>query len=145
MNALIRSFAAILAGFLTMVIIVVLGTALATALFVPGGMASMTQGTTPLPASYLTANLAVSLLAAVLGGWVAARLDAPGGQRAVFGLAVLVLAMSFANRAIPQTSAGTALTWYPWTLLVLGVTGALAGGWIRRRSQTPARPEDGSG
>lgn len=134
MGPWVRTGVAILAGFLSMIIVVVLGTALVAALFVPGGMAGMRDEALVLPAGYLVANLIVSLLAAVAGGWVASRMDAPGRWLPVLGVAVLVFAMSLTNQAVPRAGSGAELTWYPWALLVLGAGGALVGGWVRMRS-----------
>jgi hypothetical protein len=87
----LRSIAAIVAGFGFTASTVMVGTIVATALFMPGGLEAARVGTMPasIPATYLAANLAVSLLGAVLGGWLAARIAA----FAPFGHAVALAAL----------------------------------------------------
>lgn len=133
MNAWLRTAAAILAGFLLMVLIVMVGTIVATTFFVTEEIAEMRELTVTLPAGYLVANLVISLLAAVAGGWLASRLDGPGRWRPVLGMAALVFLTSLFNMRSPAGSGGT-LAWYPWVILVIGVAGTLLGGWSRMRS-----------
>lgn len=140
MQSIVRTTVAILCGFLAMTVIVLSGTIVATTLFITGGLETVSRPDAPLPALYLAANLGISFLAALLGGWLASRLDAPGGWRPVIGMAVLVLVMSIANQAVPRSSTGAAVAWYPWVLVLLGVGGSLLGGWLRLRSQGVAAP-----
>ncbi|HET9455388.1 MAG TPA: hypothetical protein VFO66_13975 [Gemmatimonadaceae bacterium] len=135
MQSILRTAVAILCGFLAMSLVVLSGTIVATTLFITGGLETVSRPDTPLPALYLAANLGISLVAALLGGWLASRLDPPGGWRPVIGMAVLVLVMSVANQAVPRSSSGTPVAWYPWALVVIGVVGSLTGGWLRLRSQ----------
>lgn len=131
---MLRSLAAVVAGYLTMALVVILGTVAATAAFVPGGLAALRAGAAAgvVPAGYLAANLVVSLLAAMLGGWVAARVAtrAPLAHAASLAIAVAVFGLVTALRpAAPGQPA-----WYPWTIVVLGTAGVLLGGWIRASS-----------
>lgn len=138
MNAVVRTAVAILCGFLAMSIVVISGTVVATTLFITGGLETMSKADAPLPMLYLAANLGLSLAAALLGGWLASRLDPPGGWRPVIGTALLVLIMSVQNQAVPRDSGGAPVPWYPWILLALGVVGTVAGGWLRLRTQATA-------
>ena len=140
MQSIVRTGVAILCGFLAMAIVVMVGTVGATALFVDGGAPALGRSGAPFAWPYLFANLGVSFAAALLGGWLASRLDAPGRWRPVIGLALLVLLMSVANQAVPRASSGAPVAWYPWAIVVLGVAGAVAGGWLRvRRTSPPAQ------
>lgn len=134
MQSIVRTAVAVLWGFLAMTLVVVSGTVVATTLFITGGLETVSQADAPLPPIYLAANLGISLAAAVLGGWLASRLDVPGGWRPVLGTTLLVLVMSVANQAVPRSSSGALVVWYPWALAVIGVAGTLAGGWLRLRS-----------
>lgn len=135
MQAVTRTAVAILCGFLAMMIIVIAGTVAATTLFVAGGLGTMNTPDTPLSGTYLTANLLVSFLGALAGGWLASRLDTPGSWRAVIGTAALVLAMSVTNRFVPRGSSGEPLAWYPWIIVAIGVAGTMLGGWLRLRGR----------
>ena len=140
MQSIVRTAVAILCGFLAMTLVVITGTVVAASAFVTGGLITLQQAETPLPTLYLLANLGVSFAAAVLGGWLASRLDAPSRWRPVVGLAILVLVMSVANQAVPRSSGGAPVSWYPFALILLGVTGTLAGGLLRMRSAGVSSP-----
>lgn len=71
---MIRSVLAVLGGFVTMAIIVMVSTAVAAQALIPGGVRAMaTPGVSP-PRAYLVANLGASALAAFIGGVVTARI-----------------------------------------------------------------------
>ncbi|MEP6919465.1 MAG: hypothetical protein ABJC89_27735, partial [Acidobacteriota bacterium] len=92
---ILRSVAAIVAGFGFMVLTVIVGTIVGTTLFIPGGMRAASSGQpSALPFAYLAANLVIGAIGAVLGGWLAARFAAfaPYGHAAV--LAAVVAALS---------------------------------------------------
>ena len=130
---MVKSILSVIAGFLTMAIVVMLGTFAAAAALLPGGLASMrnSQGPPPTPTgTYLVANLVVSFIAALLGGWVAARL-APGSPRAhVIALAVVVVLMSFATAMTQKNAVSSQPGWYPASIAVIGVAGVLLGGLL---------------
>ena len=121
----LRSIAAVVAGFGFMASTVMVGTMLASALFVPTGAAPRD----PLPVVYLVANLATNLLAAVFGGWLAARI----GASAPFGHAVALAAITavLSIGAVVQAPAAGQPTWYAVVVGVIGVAGVLAGGRLR--------------
>jgi hypothetical protein len=123
-----RSVAAVLAGFVAMAALVMVAT-LAVAALLPTEV-----GDAP-GALYLVVNLAYSALAAVVGGWVAARLACAGASRSVLTLALLVGAAGVwsALGAPPQVGQPS---WYPWALTLLGPAGVLGGGFGSRARQT---------
>jgi hypothetical protein len=55
----------------------------------------------PLPAAHLAANLLLGLLAAILGGWLTARLAPAASQKHVLALAGLVVLMALVTD-LPQ-------------------------------------------
>lgn len=135
---MMRSFLAVLAGFLAVALLVMVGVAAATAAFVPGGLASMRKapaGVT-LSSTYLAANLLVSFVAAVLGGWLTARLAPHVPMGHVMGLAALLIAMSIIG-AMGETTQATQPEWYTITIAIAGVVGVLAGGWLHTRVRQP--------
>jgi hypothetical protein len=132
---MIRSIGAVLAGYAAMAVVVVLATKLAVKLMSlqapPGGMPAPTGG-------YLVVNLLYSFAAALLGGWITARLAASsplGHAAALAGFALLMAVVS--SLAGPQAQGQPA--WYPWVIGLLGAAGVLAGGWLRAAGQLPAQ------
>lgn len=135
MGSLARTFIAVISGFLAMTLLVIAGTVAATALLVPGGLHAVQGQAAPahLPPAYLAANLAISLAAAVAGGWLAARLAATAPLAHAAALAGVVLVMSVGS--MPAAHPGQP-AWYGWAIAVVGAAGALAGGWLRLRAAT---------
>jgi len=131
MMRVLRSVAAIAAGYGVMSLTVIGGIILAASLFIPGGARAMAGGppSTGLPAAYLAANLATGALGAVLGGWLAARIAAfaPFGHAIVLAAMVAVLTIGSAM-SVPT---GPQPGWYPMAIGVIGVAGVLAGGTLR--------------
>jgi hypothetical protein len=141
-ESMLRSIAAIVGGFVAMAVAVIAGTAAATAAFVPGGLTAMTSGAPapgPLPPYYLIANIAVSILAAMTGGWVAVRIAGRAPVGHTIALAALVGAMGVATSV--TTAEGAQPLWYRVIIPVLGVAGVLIGGMHRpvASSRRPAR------
>src|SRR3954462_126949 len=99
----LRSIAAVVAGFGFMASTVMVGTIVATVLFVPGGLAIAQGGVAPasVPPLFLAANLAVSFLGAVFGGWLAARI----GASAPFGHAVVLAVLTGALSVVSAIAA----------------------------------------
>ena len=128
----LRSIVAIVAGFGFMASTAMVGTILATALFIPGGAGSLATGEVPatLPVTYLAANLAASFLGAVFGGWLAARIGASAPFAHAAALAALTAVMSVATilqAAAPRAQPG----WYAIVVGIIGVSGILLGGKLR--------------
>jgi len=138
MRSLARTFIAVMSGFLTMMLLVIAGTVAATALLLPGGLHAVQGESAPahLPPAYLAANLAISLAAAVAGGWLTSKLAVQAPFAHAAALAVVVLVMSLGS--MPSAQPGQP-AWYGWAIAVLGVAGVLAGGWLLLRRGTDAR------
>lgn len=90
-----------------------------------------------LSSTYLAANLLVSLAAAVLGGWLTARLAPRVPMGHVLALAALLIAMSIVSATGDQAQPAGQPGWYPIGIAILGVLGVLAGGWLHTRVRPP--------
>lgn len=115
---IIRSILALLGGFLLMAALVIIGTFAAAALLAPDGIPN---------ATYLIANLLLSFLAAIAGGygcaWIAGR--APRLHAAMLALIVLVLGLVSEGRSAQPH-------WYPLLIPFLGALGVMIGAWLVR-------------
>lgn len=129
------SILSVVAGYLAMAAIVMIGTAIAAAAMIPGGIAGAREMEGTPPHAYLYANLAASFVAALLGGWVAARLAPRNSMLHSAALAMLLLAMSvlsFRSQAARQPR------WYPITIALIGMTGVMAGGFWETLKAIPS-------
>jgi hypothetical protein len=122
---ILRAFIALLAGFATMAILVMVITALLTRL-IPSWVGDEGK---PEP-GYIFVNLAYSFLAAAAGGYVTAWVAAanPLYHAAMLGMVVLALAALSALQ-----SRGKQPVWYQLTLVAITPLGVLAGGLVRLR------------
>lgn len=133
-----RSILVVAGGFAAIMATVIAGTFLATLAFMPGGASAMLTPPAPgtlLPTGYLAANLVVSLVGAVVGGWLAARFAKGSPMAHAAALASIILLMSVPELFKADEPNGPP-GWYRPILPVLGVTGAFLGGWlaaVRRR------------
>jgi hypothetical protein len=127
----LRSIAAVVAGFGFMASTVMVGSIIATALFIPAGITAAQGGgaAASIPALYVAANLAVSLLGAVMGGWLSARIGsiAPLAHALALAIVTAVLAAYSAFQAPNNGQPG----WYPLVVGIIGVAGVLLGGKLR--------------
>jgi hypothetical protein len=138
-----RSIIAVVAGFVVVIAVVMAGTAAATELIVPGGLFEAATGPREaLPPEYFAANLIVSAMGAVLGGWVTARMAPDREMAHVFALTVLMILMSIPSLMGYGPSFDVQPAWYRYMLPILGVGGVLLGGWLR--SRVVIEPEDSS-
>jgi hypothetical protein len=110
----------VLSGLLSMMLLVVVGTAAASALLPEGAAA---QPGVP----YLTLNLGYSTAFAAVGGWIAARLAPRRATLHAAALASLVAVLAVASTLAAPPQPGQP-PWYGWVVALLGVGGALAGG-----------------
>jgi hypothetical protein len=127
---MLRTVAAIAAGYGVMWLTMIGGTIIAASLFVPGGFRALAVvPPAGFPVAFLVANLATNALGAVLGGWLAARIAAfaPFGHAAVLAVFPATLAIGSAANA----PAGPRSGWYSIVVGMVGVAGVLAGGKLR--------------
>ena len=115
----LRSLLAFIAGFAAMAVAVMVLTAGLAPVFAPGNVA------TPL---WLVVNLAYSLAAAALGGWVAAHLAPRARFEHGAAVAVFVVASYFLGGMQPQPGQPD---WYPHVITAIAVAGLLAGARYR--------------
>ena len=129
---MLRSIGAVLAGFFTMAVVVGLGTAAASKLLLSPPAAGKALQPTP---TYLAVNLALSGLAALLGGLTAARLSnqSPMGHAGALALLVLIMALITAFTAGGSPGESNQPGWYPFVLAILGPLGVIVGGWLSRQ------------
>lgn len=124
---MIRSIGAVVAGFAAMTILVMVGTTLWVMLRVPGGMASMRDRMksgeampTP-PPSYYAYNFIVGLFAAMVGGWLTARIATTAQTGHLIALAIAVLVMGLVSARAP--GARHLPGWYKLVIPVVGLAG----------------------
>jgi hypothetical protein len=131
---MMRSIICVVAGFVVVMAVWMAGTAAATELIVEGGLFGAATGPrSELPPEYFAANLVMSGMGAMLGGWVTARL-APSAEMAhVLALAALMILMSLPGVLGYGESQMDQPTWYVYALPVFGVSAAILGGWLRSR------------
>ncbi len=123
-----RSIWAVLAGYLTLAILVMLLLMIVLAI-VPRWQASVSS-------DYLAANIMLSIISAMAGGWVCARLapDRPLAHGLALGIISLVLGVLYAL----DTPLGAGRTappqWYGVLLALLALPSVLAGTMLRIRT-----------
>lgn len=122
-----QSVLAVLGGFAAMALLVVVSTAIAAQLLIPGGVNAMRDPTAGPPPAYMTANLVCSGIAAFLGGFVTVRL-APGQP---FYHAIALAALMCVMGVISARSAGKQQpAWYQVVLCTVMPGIALVGGYV---------------
>ncbi len=122
---ILHAFLALLAGFATMAVLVMVLTALLTRL-TPSWVGE--QGK-PQP-GYIFVNLGYSFLAAAAGGYVTAWASAANPLVHVLALGIVVLVLSALS---VMQSRGKQPIWYQLTLVAVTPLGVLAGGLVRLR------------
>ena len=131
---MMRSIICVVAGFVVVMAVVIGGTAAATELIVEGGLeGAQNRPASELPPTYFAANLIVSAMAALLGGWVTARMAPDREMIHVLALAFLIILMSVPGIVGYGPSAAAQPDWFVYAMPVLGVGGAILGGWLRSR------------
>lgn len=127
---MLRSILAVIAGFMVMVFFVGFGTSIAAGLLI----GPVQPGATPqLTLPYLAVNLALSFVAAIIGGWVAGTIAGREPLIHAGALSILVLVMAVVtiliSRGTPEAAAQP--KWYQWVVTILGAAGVLIGGVMR--------------
>ena len=128
-----RSFLAVLSGYLALAVAVVAMTPIAIWLFIPAEL--LKQRPPAYTDAYIVSNFVYSFVAAVLGGWVTARM-APRSPLAhagaLAGVMVIFALGDILAKGVPEAAAHQP-SWYGWAVALTGAVGALAGGWLRAR------------
>ena len=122
---ILHAFLALVAGFATMALLVIVLTALLTRM-VPSWTGAEGK---PQP-GYVFVNLGYSLLAAAAGGYVTAWAAGDNPLIHVLALGIVVLALSALSAL---QSRGKQPIWYALTLVAISPIGVLAGGLVRLR------------
>jgi len=122
---MLHAFLALLAGFATMAVLVIVITALLTRL-TPSWVGE--QGKPSL--DYVIVNLGYSLLAAAAGGYITAWTAAANPLVHVLALGIIVLALAALSAL---QSKGKQPVWYQLALVAISPLGVLAGGLVRLR------------
>ena len=122
---IVRAFLALIAGFVTMAVLVAIATAVLTRR-VPEWVGEKGKPR----AGYIFVNLGYSLAAAMVGGYVTAWIAQENPLIHALFLALVVLLLS-ALSALQQR--GLQPIWYQLTLIALTPVGVIAGGLLRLR------------
>ncbi len=128
-----RSFLAVLSGYLALALAVVLLTPVAVWLFIPREL--LKQGTPAYTDAYIISNFVYSFAAAILGGWVTARMapKSPFAHGGALACVMVIFALGdILARGAPEAAARQP-SWYGWAVSLTGAAGALVGGWLRAR------------
>ena len=125
MTNVVHGFLALLAGFATMAIVVIVVTA-ALQKSVPAWVGTEAR---PRPA-YVAVNMGYLFLAAAAGGYVTAWIASLGPLRAVLALSIIVLVLGAISAL---ESKGRQPLWYQMAVLIITSLGVVAGGLVRLR------------
>jgi putative membrane protein (TIGR04086 family) len=121
---MIRTFLALVAGFVTAMLGVLAFTALSVFVFYSGDLNA--EPTAP----YLAFNVAYSFAFAVAGGWVAARIAHERPILHGFLLAAVMISLAIPSAIEGGPQPGQPM-WYPWALVLIVGIGAPLGALIR--------------
>lgn len=121
---MVKLIAAVVAGFVTIMLAVMGSTMVAAKAMLPPAPA----GSQPMPTTpYIVVNLILGFAAAFLGGLVAQRIGQD--RTAVLILAGIILVMGIAGAVMtPADGRQGQPLWYLWTLPILGAAGVVIGG-----------------
>jgi hypothetical protein len=125
---MLHSVLAVLAGYVTMVIIVIIGTVLAVRFILHRPPAELRAShPLPMPSAYLTANLLMSGLAALAGGCVTASFAATSPLGHGIALAVFIAVMSLLSM---KQAGASQPRWYQIVLATVMPALAVVGAWL---------------
>jgi hypothetical protein len=132
---MLHSVLAVVAGFLVMAIIVMIGTALAVRFVLHVPLTAMQSPAPALARAYVVTNLSLSAVAALAGGYTAAALA--GHDRAIHGAALAGVMVVMSVISMHQAG-GRQPRWYQVLLItlmpILALCGALCCDALARRS-----------
>jgi hypothetical protein len=126
---MMHSIIAIIAGFATMALLVIISTAAATRLMLGSAMSDTSARPT---GAYLAVNLSYSLVFAALGGYISAAIATRAPLMHALILAGFVLLMGLMS--LPQ-SWGKQPKWYSITICLVSPICVIAGGLLRSIQQ----------
>lgn len=134
---MLRSIIAVVAGFVAMALITMIGTMAIMTAVVPGGLKAMRAmgdaGGAGMPAPtprYLAMNIALSLVAAILGGWITARVASRAASGHLIALCVVIVLMSVVSAFGAGSSRQPA--WYKVVIPLVGVAGVALSALLTR-------------
>ena len=140
---MIRSIFAVIGGFVVVMAVVYAGTLVATELLHPGGLAvAVNQPPEAAPPTYYAFLIVISMMGAVLGGWVTSRMAPDREMMHVFGFAALVSLVTLSSVLGYGESAHLQPVWYKWLFPLAVVGGALFGGRMRAKVVARKFPEE---
>ena len=125
---MLRPILAVLAGYATMVVLVVVATFIAARRMLGATDPRSVARLTPTRA-YLAVNLSYSFLFAIAGGFVTSALAPNSHRPAIGGLLAVVSLMSIVSMV--QGKESPQPKWYGPVLLVLGLAGVVVGGYFQ--------------
>ena len=135
---MLKTFTSVLAGLVTVTLVVMAGMAAAAQAFLPGGASAMNDADPfNYPAPYLAANITVSFIAGLAGGWVAARLAPAFPFRHSVYVAVVMGLLSLPQIGKALSDNPNQPLWYCVVVTLAGVAGALTGGQIGGKRMVP--------
>jgi hypothetical protein len=123
----LRSAAAIVAGF----------GFVNTAMWIGGGLISAVFHAAGFGGAAIAAIIGVSALAAIMGGWITARLAGRAEFQHALVLAGImgIIPVLIVLGGLPEGQPA----WYPLAVGAVGVAGVLAGGWLRASAAEATR------
>ena len=119
-----RAMLGVIGGYAVMAAIVIVGVMILSPAFGVERPGDVSTG-------YLAANILLSFLAALAGGYAAAWIGGPLRLVSVAVLACLVLVAGF----LMEGSTGQP-GWYPILIPLIGAVGVAAGGWLRHEPES---------
>ena len=122
---ILRSIGAIVGGYATMIVLVMLSMVPAARIF---GFKMSRDGPPPTPTRpYLIYNLVTGLVAAFVGGWVCVWI---AGRQSMIHAGVLAGVVALFGLMMARKPMPGQPRWYPLTIAAIGVVGVLAGGCL---------------
>ena len=140
---MIRSIFAIVGGFVVVMAVVYAGTLAATELLHPGGLAAaVNKPPEAAPDTYYAFLIVISLMGAVLGGWVTSRMAPDREMAHVFVFTALVSLISLSSVLGYGETAHLQPVWYKWLFPIAVIGGSLLGGRMRANAVARKFPEE---